>query len=196
MLADQAGLDVYRPRSFSEYVAPRNLGSDPFSGIFEMQGRLYHLPLPIEQLSFAGRNIPESVWVAPGGREWFEATYEGEESLLYLQLFAHNIMEADEDPSLEGQVASALYCEATAIEFYTSRQEALLPGNIRLGMGADEFAAIGQSFGATVKWEDYSAYDSSFDTSCTLTKESDGQNVRIEAYISNGIVTYLTLYVY
>ena len=51
---EQVDVSSERPSYLDNYVAPSSLGDDPFSGNFELDGTVYNLPVPFEELTRNG----------------------------------------------------------------------------------------------------------------------------------------------
>ena len=128
---DSAETSTEVPRFLSEYVAPTQLGDDLVSGNIQLQGKLYHIPCPVQEFLDDGWQITSKPGFVPGCRT-ADLTIEKEGTRLSVTVT--NLTMTQTLPE---------NCAVTTLMAYDAGDISLeLPGGVYYGMTLDELSAM------------------------------------------------------
>lgn len=164
------------PEQVANYVAPSSLGTDISSGVFELEGELYKLPLPLSELLNDGWQITEKSADSIAGLDNEHVNLsKGNVAITNINLVNHENYEV----ILENGIIESI--DSTKFE-YGKEGQLILPGNITEGTSESQFKK-------SLKNHTYTTRDSTGST--TYIIESGYYTVQLN--VENGTVQYVVI---
>ncbi len=170
------GISSDIPEQVANYIAPFSLGSDISSGVFELEGELYKLPLPLSELLNDGWQITEKSADSIAGldNEYVNLT-KGNVTITNINLVNHENYEVTLENGIIENISS------TKFE-YGKEGELILPGDITEGTSESQFKK-------SLTNQTYTTRDSTGST--TYIIESGYYTVQLN--VENGTVHYVSI---
>lgn len=137
----EIGVSDKIPELVKNYKKPVALGNDIRSGIFELEGDLYRLPVPLSELISNGWTITKSATPTISGRNYSYVTIS-KGNIEIDQLYVRNFEE------YEVPIEKGIVTRISGTMFtYGKNGSMIFPGNLKVGDSADNFVKNAEKSG-------------------------------------------------
>ena len=147
---EHKALNTYKPEYLSQYVAPKELGTDLKSGNFELEGKVCHLPVPIEELLNDGWTFKDKPASVPAGKtQSAELAKDGKKLIIRVKNFG----------DYESAVENTMVCTVSIDSRDENSGEMVLPGGVKIGTAEGDLKKLLPSDVKTYDSDQYIWYD-------------------------------------
>ncbi len=170
------GISNKTPEKVANYVAPSSLGSDISSGVFELEGQIYKLPVPVSELLNDGWKITNQSADSIAGLD-----------IEYVDLSKGNVTITDvklaNDENYEVTIENGIIEDIDSTSFeYGKEGKVVLPGNITEGSSESQFKQALVNHSYTTR-----------DSAGSITYSIQSGNYTVNVNVENGTVQYVSI---
>lgn len=170
------GISNKTPEKVANYVAPSSLGSDISSGVFELEGQIYKLPVPVSELLNDGWKITNQSADSIAGLD-----------IEYVDLSKGNVTITDvklaNDENYEVTIENGIIEDIDSTSFeYGQEGKVVLPGNITEGSSESQFKQALVNHSYTTR-----------DSAGSITYSIQSGNYTVNVNVENGTVQYVSI---